>query len=94
VTADMTRAQKDLLDPFADQMHSLEWTIHLWVRQATDDELADMLAAARAVSTTNCWFMTYEVAPLVEREALREQTMRTLRAESLERARLEAVAGS
>ena len=57
----MTPKQKKLLKPWSELYARLEERLE----NMGDDELRELLDAARSASQTNCWVMTYSVSRII-----------------------------
>jgi hypothetical protein len=71
----LTDRERELIAPLAE--HLAEWDGKLM--DSSDDELAEIAAAAQAHSTTNCWCFSYDAARIIADFAEREQRRRTPR---------------
>lgn len=78
-TTDPDREWKALLEPFGYARYEFQNAIQAMIREKTDDELAALLAGTFNVNTTNCWFATYDVAPMLSLEIKLEQSTRKMR---------------
>lgn len=56
--ADLTKRQKELLKPWSE----LYARLHERLDRMSDADLRELYEAAQAVSSTNCWCMTFDVA--------------------------------
>lgn len=61
----MTPKQKDLLMPFAQRLAEIEQDV--W--DMDDAKLDDLIAAASAATTTNCWGAIFRVSRIILIEA-------------------------
>lgn len=74
----MTQEQKALLKPFGNVFHEIAQQI----LAMSDDDLAKLLKAADATSTTNCWCCSFEAAQFLKKEIRIEVYQRKQRAEA------------
>lgn len=47
------------------KLHDAASLLLNYLNQATDEELASLLKEAKGVSSTNCWFASFEIAPCI-----------------------------
>lgn len=73
------RRWREILDPIAHVYCDLVNTIEDYVAGLPDQVLDDHLAAAQSMTTTNCWWASYHVAPLLLEAVTREQFLRNRR---------------
>ena len=67
---------------FSNDYYEYTSGISLRLREMSDDELAFLWEAANSVTTTNCWFATYQVAQLIKERIQRVPRERRLATES------------
>jgi hypothetical protein len=62
---DPDAAWKNLLDPFGRRWTAFENGLDRDLEQLSDDELAALLGATYKVTSTNCWYGSFGVAPVL-----------------------------
>jgi hypothetical protein len=82
---DDERRWRQILDPIAFAHCELVNAIEDYVAGLPDDVLADHLRAAEWPTSTNCWWASYNVAPLLRQAVRHEQYVRRLRAKETSR---------
>jgi len=68
----MREAHRRLLEPYAIILARL----HERIINMSDTELAEMDAAVKSASSTNCWYAVYRVAQIMEPEIVGQKLLR------------------
>ena len=66
MNGDKIRIHNRLLDAWAQQHWSLEAGIRREIEGLDDKKAQNLSVAVNSLTMTNCWFATYEIAPIVK----------------------------